>query len=132
MFSKVDLEKPWMNAELDILKLWDEKKIFNQSLEITKELPTFVFFEGPPTANGKPGIHHILARAYKDLVCRYKTMDGFHVARKAGWDTHGLPVELEVEKRLQIEALDLLVSNQPFYGIFIFFKTFSAFCRYKG
>lgn len=104
MFTKVDLEKPWMDIEVDILNGWDTKKIFEQSLEQTKGYPPFVFFEGPPTANGKPGIHHILARAYKDLVCRYKTMDGFYVARKAGWDTHGLPVELEVEKKLKIEG----------------------------
>jgi isoleucyl-tRNA synthetase len=104
MFTKVNLEKPWMDIEVDILDVWDTKKIFNQSLENTKEYPPFVFYEGPPTANGKPGIHHILARAYKDLVCRYKTMDGFYVARKAGWDTHGLPVELEVEKKLHIEG----------------------------
>jgi isoleucyl-tRNA synthetase len=129
MFSKVDLEKPWMNVELDILKLWDEKKIFNQSLEITKALPTFVFFEGPPTANGKPGIHHILARAYKDLVCRYKTMDGFHVARKAGWDTHGLPVELEVEKRLQIEGKKQIEE----YGLAKFIeKCKESIFTYKG
>ncbi len=89
--------------EQEILKFWKNQNIFKKSL--TKESPKgdFVFYEGPPTANGKPGIHHILARAFKDLIPRYKTMQGYHVERKAGWDTHGLPVELEVEKELGLK-----------------------------
>ncbi|MCR4279533.1 MAG: class I tRNA ligase family protein [Candidatus Zambryskibacteria bacterium] len=87
-----------------ILNFWKDNKIFEKSLE--KEAPEgeFVFYEGPPTANGKPGIHHIEARSFKDAIPRYKTMRGFHVARKAGWDTHGLPVELEVEKQLGLKS----------------------------
>ena len=90
--------------EEKILKFWEKEKIFKQSLEKTKDGKPFVFFEGPPTANGRPGIHHVLARAYKDIIPRYKTMQGYFVERKAGWDTHGLPVELEVEKMLKISG----------------------------
>lgn len=91
-------------AEKKTLKTWQEKEIFKKTLEKTKKGKSFVFFEGPPTANGKPGIHHVLARAFKDVIPRYKTMRGFYVERKAGWDTHGLPVELEVEKELKISG----------------------------
>ena len=77
---------------------------FQKSLELREGRPRFVFYEGPPTANGKPATHHILARAFKDLFGRYKTMRGFYVERKAGWDTHGLPVEIEVEKKLNISG----------------------------
>ena len=87
-------------VEKDILKFWDEHRIFQKSLEIRKDAPAFVFYEGPPTANGRPGIHHVMSRTIKDIVCRFKTMRGFFVNRKAGWDTHGLPVEIEVEKEL--------------------------------
>jgi isoleucyl-tRNA synthetase len=89
-------------TEKKIVKYWRENKIFEKSLE--KEKGNFVFFEGPPTANAKPGVHHVLARAFKDIICRYKTMQGFRVVRKAGWDTHGLPVELETEKRLNLKS----------------------------
>ena len=81
-----------------MLKEWDEKNIFGKSLEMRQGHPRFVFYEGPPSANGMPGIHHVIARSIKDIFCRYKTMKGFLVDRKAGWDTHGLPVELGVEK----------------------------------
>ncbi|MEJ2635123.1 MAG: isoleucine--tRNA ligase [Calditrichia bacterium] len=91
-------------TEKDILKYWEEHDIFNKSLELRKDSPHFVFYEGPPTANGRPGIHHVMSRTVKDIVCRYKTMQGFYVSRKAGWDTHGLPVEIEVEKLLNIEG----------------------------
>ncbi len=86
--------------EEKILKFWKKNKIFEQSLKKNKNKKSFVFFEGPPTANGRPGIHHVESRAFKDIIPRYKTMSGFFVDRKAGWDTHGLPVELEVEKQL--------------------------------
>src|SRR5574344_179668 len=86
----------------EVLKSWTEQDIFHQSLENRQGHPTFVFFEGPPSANGHPGIHHVLARTIKDTVLRYKTMQGYYVPRKAGWDTHGLPVELSVEKELGI------------------------------
>src|SRR3989338_11528465 len=83
-----------------ILQFWKENKIFSKTLSQSKGKKEFVFYEGPPTANGKPGIHHLEARAFKDAIQRYKTMRGYRVARRAGWDTHGLPVELEVEKEL--------------------------------
>jgi isoleucyl-tRNA synthetase len=95
----MDVEFP--KLEQKILRFWKDKKIFERSLE--KKGGDFVFYEGPPTANGKPGIHHILARTFKDVVCRYQTMQGKRVLRKAGWDVHGLPVELEVEKQLGLK-----------------------------
>ncbi len=90
--------------EEKILKFWKEKKIFEKSLKKTKKGKRFVFFEGPPFANGLPGIHHLLSRAFKDVILRYKTMQGFSVERKAGWDTHGLPTEMEAEKKLGIKS----------------------------
>jgi isoleucyl-tRNA synthetase len=89
--------------EKEVLALWREEKLFEQTLAQAKGKPEFVFFEGPPTANGRPGIHHVFSRTVKDLFCRHRAMRGFHVARKAGWDTHGLPVEIEVEKRIETE-----------------------------
>ncbi|MEG0993091.1 MAG: isoleucine--tRNA ligase [Bacteroidales bacterium] len=86
----------------EVLKKWDEKDVFQKSMTEREGCPSFVFYEGPPSANGMPGIHHVMARSIKDIFCRYKTMKGFHVKRKAGWDTHGLPVELGVEKSLGI------------------------------
>ena len=87
-----------------ILEFWQENKIFNKTLKQTEGKKEFIFYEGPPTANGKPGIHHLEARAFKDAIPRYKTMRGYHVRRKGGWDTHGLPVELQVEKKLNLES----------------------------
>jgi len=87
-----------------VLKFWKENKIFKKSLEKSSPKGEFVFYEGPPTANGKPGIHHLEARAFKDVIPRYKTMQGYYVRRKAGWDTHGLPVELQVEKQLGLTS----------------------------
>lgn len=91
----------------EILEKWDRENIFQQSLDVRAGAPSFVFYEGPPSANGMPGIHHVMARAVKDIFCRYKTMKGFLVNRKAGWDTHGLPVELSVEKKLGITKEDI-------------------------
>jgi isoleucyl-tRNA synthetase len=91
----------------EILKFWEGQNIFSESLEIRKNSTPFVFYEGPPSANGVPGIHHVMARAIKDIFCRYKTQKGFHVTRKAGWDTHGLPVEIGVEKKLGITKEDI-------------------------
>jgi len=91
----------------DVLKEWDEKDIFHKSIEEREGCPSFVFYEGPPSANGLPGIHHVMARTIKDIFCRYKTMKGYQVERKAGWDTHGLPVELGVEKALGITKEDI-------------------------
>ncbi len=102
-FSGLDL--PAM--EKDILKAWTEDKAFEKSVSLREGATPFVFYEGPPSANGMPGIHHVISRTLKDLVCRYKTMQGFQVKRKGGWDTHGLPVELGVEKELGITKEDI-------------------------
>ena len=91
----------------DMLAQWNNEHLFEQSMNFREGAPSYVFFEGPPSANGMPGIHHVMARTIKDLFCRYKTMKGFHVKRKAGWDTHGLPVELGVEKALGITKEDI-------------------------
>ena len=91
----------------EMLRVWDDHTLFERSMSEREGCPTFVFFEGPPSANGMPGIHHVMARTIKDIICRYKTMRGFHVKRKAGWDTHGLPVELGVEKTLGITKEDI-------------------------
>ncbi|MCH5227533.1 MAG: isoleucine--tRNA ligase, partial [Muribaculaceae bacterium] len=91
----------------EVLNDWDASSLFENSMKLREGSPTFVFYEGPPSANGMPGIHHVMARTIKDIVCRYKTMKGFHVKRKAGWDTHGLPVELGVEKNLGITKEDI-------------------------
>ncbi|MDO5569403.1 MAG: isoleucine--tRNA ligase [bacterium] len=105
-------------SEDEINQYWEEIDILNKILEKTKGLPNFVFYDGPPTANGMPGIHHVVARNLKDTICKYKTMRGYNVLRKAGWDTHGLPVEIEVEKELglsdkkQIEKYGVLKFNQ--------------------
>ena len=96
---------PTINKEM--LALWQSEDLFHRSIDVRKGAPSFVFFEGPPSANGMPGIHHVMARTIKDIVCRYKTMKGFRVERKAGWDTHGLPVELGVEKSLGITKEDI-------------------------
>uniref|UniRef100_A0A832DP34 Isoleucine--tRNA ligase n=1 Tax=Ignavibacterium album TaxID=591197 RepID=A0A832DP34_9BACT len=111
---KQNLEKiSYPKIEEEILKFWQENKIFEKSVSSRDENKSFTFYEGPPTANGKPGIHHVMARTLKDLVCRYKTLKGFRVERKAGWDTHGLPVEIEVEKSLGIKHKSEVIE----YGI---------------
>ena len=89
------------------LKKWEEEQAFEKSVALREGATPFVFYEGPPSANGMPGIHHVISRTLKDLVCRYKTMQGFQVKRKGGWDTHGLPVELGVEKELGITKEDI-------------------------
>lgn len=104
MFEKVDQRVSFPELEVQLMRRWKEEETFRRSLELRKGNKRFVFYEGPPTANGKPATHHILARAFKDLFGRYKTMKGFYVERKAGWDTHGLPVEIEVEKKLGISG----------------------------
>jgi isoleucyl-tRNA synthetase len=103
-FDKVQTELDFPRDESAILTFWKEQRIFDKSLELTKDGTPFVFYEGPPTANGMPHNGHVLTRVIKDIFPRYKTMKGFHVARKAGWDTHGLPVEVEVEKELRIHG----------------------------
>ena len=108
-------------AERAVLAFWDEHDVFHKTLASAKDRPMFVFYDGPPTANGRPGIHHVIARTIKDLICRYKAMNGFRVDRKAGWDTHGLAVEVEVEKQLQLGTKDKIVE----YGI----AQFNQKCR---
>ncbi|MBD3402300.1 isoleucine--tRNA ligase [candidate division GN15 bacterium] len=105
-------------AEEKILAFWDEQKVFEHVNEVVADRPHFVFYEGPPTANGRPGIHHVISRTVKDLICRYKTMSGYRVDRKAGWDTHGLPVEIEVEKVLGLDSKQKVIE----YGIAEFNK----------
>ena len=107
--------------ETEILARWKEEKTFEKSIENRDGKDSFVFYEGPPSANGMPGIHHVISRTLKDMVCRYKTMQGFQVNRKAGWDTHGLPVELGVEKELGITKEDI--------GKKITIEEYNAKCR---
>ena len=116
-YKDFDLSK--INKE--VLKTWDRNDAFHKSLKIREGKPPFVFYEGPPSANGMPGIHHVMARTIKDIFCRYKTMQGFYVKRKAGWDTHGLPVELSVEDSLGISKEDI--------GDKISIEEFNASCR---
>ena len=97
----------WPAIEAEIKDFWESENVFEKSISQRENSPAFTFFEGPPSANGMPGIHHVMARAIKDIFCRYKTQQGFKVARKAGWDTHGLPIELQVEKRLGIKKEDI-------------------------
>ena len=91
----------------EVLEEWKAQDVFHRSMSEREGCPSFIFFEGPPSANGHPGIHHVMARSLKDTICRYKTMEGYQVKRKAGWDTHGLPVELGVEKELGITKEDI-------------------------
>lgn len=116
-YKQLDLSQ--VNKE--VLKRWEEDDTFHKSISTREGHPTFVFYEGPPSANGMPGIHHVMARAIKDIFCRYKTMKGFRVHRKAGWDTHGLPVELSVEKSLSITKEDI--------GKKISVEEYNAACR---
>lgn len=107
----------------EVLAKWNEQNLFEQSMKTREGKPSFVFYEGPPSANGMPGIHHVMARTLKDIFCRYKTMKSFHVKRKAGWDTHGLPVELGVEKSLGITKEDI--------GKKITVDEYNAACRHE-
>ncbi len=121
IFQVVDTKQSFPDLENDILAFWREEKIFEKTLESRKGGKNFIFYEGPPTANGKPGVHHVLARVFKDIVLRYKTMQGFNIERKAGWDTHGLPVELQVEKELGISGKKQIEE----YGV----KEFNQKCK---
>lgn len=104
MYKKVDVSLDFVSREKETLEFWKQNKIFEKSIEQSKGKPAYTFYDGPPTANGKPHIGHILTRCFKDIIPRYKTMKGFDVLRKAGWDTHGLPVELEVERQLGLDG----------------------------
>lgn len=121
MFKELTDKLSYPEVEKEILKFWKENRIFEKSISSREGRPGFTFYEGPPTANGRPGIHHVMSRTLKDLVCRYKTMRGYQVHRKAGWDTHGLPVEIEVEKLLGFKHKDEIVK----YGV----AEFNRKCR---
>lgn len=110
MFKQHTDKIKYPEIEKEVLNFWESNKIFEKSISSRSADKFYTFYEGPPTANGKPGIHHVMARAIKDIVCRYKTLQGFQVHRKAGWDTHGLPVEIEVEKQLGIKQKDEIVT----------------------
>ncbi len=100
MFDSVDLKVSFDEIDQKILKFWREHAIARQSFEKPATRGHYTFYEGPPTANGQPGLHHVLTRVFKDLILRYKTMRGYRVGRRSGWDTHGLPVEVEIEKQI--------------------------------
>ncbi len=121
MFRQLSDKLKLPTLEEGVLEHWKTHRVFERSVEIRQDGPDFTFYEGPPTANGKPGIHHVFARTIKDLVCRYKTMQGYQVHRKAGWDTHGLPVEIEVERQLGIKHKEEIET----FGI----EKFNAACR---
>ena len=113
MFKQLTDKINYRELESEILNFWEANDIFKKSISTREGKPEFTFYEGPPTANGRPGIHHVMGRALKDIICRYKTMQGYQVHRKAGWDTHGLPVEIEVEKALGFKHKDDIVG----YGV---------------
>ncbi|HSL87529.1 MAG TPA: class I tRNA ligase family protein, partial [Bacteroidales bacterium] len=104
MYKKVDAGKSFVSMEDEVRDLWQEKNIVEKNYKLNQDGEVFTFFDGPPTANGKPHVGHVLTRVIKDLIPRYKVMKGYKVLRKAGWDTHGLPVELEIEKKLGIDG----------------------------
>ena len=120
-FEKVSPQVDFPKLEREVLNLWEKTEAFEKSVERRPKERPFVFYEGPPTANGRPGFHHALARAFKDLIPRYKTMQGYRVERKGGWDTHGLPVELQVEKELGLSGKDDIER----YGV----EEFNRLCR---
>ncbi|WP_317898693.1 isoleucine--tRNA ligase [Aurantibacillus circumpalustris] len=121
-YKKLDLSQ----ISSDVLKFWKEDKTFEKSISTRDENKPWVFYEGPPSANGMPGIHHVMARAIKDIFCRFKTLQGYQVKRKAGWDTHGLPIELGVEKTLGITKEDIGNKNSPKY---ISVEDYNKACR---
>ena len=129
MYKKVSTNLNFVEREKEIEKFWEENKIFKKSLELRKGDKTYTFYDGPPTANGKPHIGHVLTRVIKDMIPRYRTMKGYDVPRKAGWDTHGLPVELEVEKLLGINGKEQIET----YGLEPFIKECKqSVWKYKG
>ena len=129
MYQKVSTDMSFVDREKEVLAYWKEHQIFQKSMANRADGPEFTFYDGPPTANGKPHIGHILTRVIKDIIPRYKTMKGYHVLRKAGWDTHGLPVELEVEKMLGINGKPQIEA----YGVEPFIaKCKESVWKYKG
>ena len=129
LYNKVSTNLSFVEREKEILKFWNENKIFKKSIDVRKEGETYTFYDGPPTANGKPHIGHVLTRVIKDMIPRYRTMKGYKVLRKAGWDTHGLPVELEVEKMLGLDGKEQIEK----YGLEPFIKHCKeSVWKYKG
>ena len=129
MYKKVSTDLNFVDREKQVEKFWDENHIFEKSMDSRKEGPTYTFYDGPPTANGKPHIGHVLTRVIKDMIPRYRTMKGYMVPRKAGWDTHGLPVEIEVEKKLGLDGKDQIEA----YGLEPFIKQCKeSVWKYKG
>ena len=129
MYEKVSTKLDFTSREEKVLKFWKENEIFEKSIEEKKDLPTYTFYDGPPTANGKPHIGHVLTRVIKDMIPRYQTMKGHKIIRKAGWDTHGLPVELEIEKELGIDGKEQIEA----YGLDPFIrKCKESVWKYKG
>ena len=129
MYDKVSTKLNFTEREASVLSFWKENRIFEKSIEEKKDLPTYTFYDGPPTANGKPHIGHVLTRVIKDMIPRYQTMKGHKIIRKAGWDTHGLPVELEVEKELGIDGKEQIEA----YGLDPFIsKCKESVWQYKG
>ena len=129
MYSKVETDNKYVAREKEIEKFWKDEDVFGESIRIREGSPMYMFYDGPPTANGKPHIGHVLTRAIKDMIPRYRAMKGYDVPRKAGWDTHGLPVELEVEKALGIEGKDQIEE----YGLEPFIKKCKeSVWKYKG
>ncbi len=129
MYQKVDTNLNFVDREKQVEKFWKENHIFEKSMEDRKDDPTYMFYDGPPTANGKPHIGHVLTRVIKDMIPRYRTMKGYMVPRKAGWDTHGLPVELEVEKKLGLDGKEQIEE----YGMEPFIQQCKeSVWKYKG
>ena len=129
MYRKVSTSLDFVPREKEVLEFWKENHIFEKSVEQSKGKPAYTFFDGPPTANGRPHIGHVLTRSMKDIIPRYRTMKGYDVLRKAGWDTHGLPVELEVEKSLGLDGKEQIES----YGVVPFIdKCKESVWKYKG
>lgn len=129
LYTKVNTDLNFVEREHEVEKFWEDRKIFEKSMKIREGSPTYTFYDGPPTANGKPHIGHVETRAIKDMIPRYRTMKGYMVPRKAGWDTHGLPVELEVEKLLGLDGKEQIEE----YGIAPFIeKCKESVWKYKG
>ena len=129
LYQKVSTDMKFVDREKEVLDFWNTHDIFLKSVEEKKNGPTYMFYDGPPTANGKPHIGHVLTRVIKDMIPRYHTMKGEQVLRKAGWDTHGLPVELEVERELGLDGKEQIEE----YGVEPFIKRCKeSVWRYKG
>ena len=129
MYEKVNPNLNFVDREKEVLRFWQENDIFEKSINSRPEAKTYMFYDGPPTANGKPHIGHVETRVIKDMIPRYRAMKGYQVPRKAGWDTHGLPVELEVEKLLGLDGKEQIET----YGLEPFIeKCKESVWKYKG